>query len=38
MFTDVYHNVPKHLQEQHQELMDHLKKYKDKYDLSKYQE
>ena len=36
LFTDVYDELPKHLKEQQKELFDHLAKYKEHYDLSKY--
>ena len=36
MFTDVYENMPDNLLEQKQELLDHLKKWPDAYDLEKF--
>merc|ERR1719336_3778467 len=38
MFTDVYHEVPPHLQEQQAEMEEHLKTYGAEYPLNKYQE
>jgi len=37
MFTDVYHDVPPHLQEQKAEMEEHLKTYGAEYPLNKYQ-
>ena len=36
MFNDVYHDVPKHLQEQMKEMEQHLQKYKEHYPLKDY--
>ena len=38
LFSDVYEKEPKHILEQKEELRAHLKKYKDNYDLSMYQD
>ncbi len=31
LFTDVYHDVPRHLQEQWQQVQAHIAKYPDEY-------
>lgn len=36
LFTDVYHDVPPHLQQQAHSLNQHLAKYPDKYNLDEY--
>lgn len=36
LFTDVYDTLPKHLQEQKQELAEHLKKYGQYYGLDQF--
>jgi len=33
LFDDVYDKLPAHLQEQRQELREHLEQYSDKYDF-----
>lgn len=38
MFTDVYKEIPKHLEEQQSELLEHLKIHADKYPLNQYQD
>jgi len=38
LFSDVFHTVPSHLQEQKDDLLDHLKRYGDKYNLSKFKD
>jgi len=38
MFTDVYQEIPPHLQEQQAEMEEHLKTYGAEYPLNKYQE
>jgi hypothetical protein len=37
MFNDVYDTVMPHLEQQRQELKEHLRKHGDKYDLGVYQ-
>jgi len=37
MFTDVYHDIPPHLQEQKAEMEEHLRTYGSEYPLNKYQ-
>lgn len=37
LFTDVYHDVPSHLQEQQRELTEHLSKYPNEYDMDSFQ-
>mmetsp|Transcript_10879 Transcript_10879/g.16219 ORF Transcript_10879/g.16219 Transcript_10879/m.16219 type:complete len:425 (-) Transcript_10879:246-1520(-) len=36
LFTDVYHDIPWHLQEQQEKLNSHLEKYRDEYKTSEY--
>lgn len=38
LFTDVYDIVPPHLEEQRNELKQHLQKYREKYDLGSYRD
>jgi 2-oxoisovalerate dehydrogenase subunit alpha, mitochondrial len=37
MFTDIYDKMPPNLEKQHQELLTHLKSYKDHYPVDKFQ-
>ena len=37
MFTDVYSEMPWHLQEQYHQIKSHVEKHKDKYNLDKYE-
>lgn len=36
MFTDVYAQMPTHLREQRDEMMEHVKKYPEHYDLDQH--
>mgnify|MGYP000956116553 CR=1 FL=1 len=38
LFEDVYHEVPKHLDEQREQLRAHLKKYPNDYHLEKFKD
>jgi hypothetical protein len=37
MFEDIYDVLPKHLVKQKQEMLDHLKMYKDQYPMDMYE-
>ncbi|XP_039249417.2 2-oxoisovalerate dehydrogenase subunit alpha, mitochondrial-like [Styela clava] len=37
LFTDVYHDVPAHLQKQMNEMREHVKKYKEHYPLNNHE-
>ena len=36
MFTDVYAEMPPHLREQRDQMMEHIKKYPEHYDLNEH--
>ena len=38
LFTDVYDTIPKHIQEQRQQLKEHLRKYGKEYDLAQFKD
>lgn len=38
MFNDVYDTMMPHLEEQRRDLKEHLKRYKDKYDLASFKD
>ncbi len=37
MFEDIYDVLPKHLQKQRQEMLDHLKLYKNEYPMELFE-
>ena len=36
MFEDVYKDIPAHIEEQRQELKEHLRRYPNDYELEKF--
>ena len=38
LFTDVYEQIPRHIEDQRQQLKEHLRKYGKEYDLAQFKD